>query len=242
MLLFFRKIPSKRKKISYAGLLWYLIFIIPALPQMMRWYVFTASVGFTFIFALYLEQIINGRRVIIGIVLLLFVVCIYSDLSRMLIWKDSGDKMNRIVESLKPYKGKAYFVLWCVPDKYDGVPLMKLGISQTLGYSVSNRNADADSPLRCELFSANSCLNYKSPNDSTLVFDLYDGRFKSNYGRSSSVIKTEYFLFSDNGYTIEINNGVMGSKFSEAKVTVPRNLKDKVNLFYDGNRLLNIKE
>ena len=159
LLFTFRHMHADKKRIIYLGLGWFIIFILPALPKMMRWYVFTASIGFTFIFAIFLEHI-NKKKIFINIISILIVFILFIDISRMMTWKESGDKMDRIVNGLKAYKGKSEFTLWCVPEKYKNTPLMKLGVSQAAGFAVNDMRTDVSSPLRCEIYSSNSNINY----------------------------------------------------------------------------------
>jgi hypothetical protein len=228
----FRQVPESKRKIIYLGLAWFIIFILPALPKMMRWYVFTASIGFTFIFAPLLEQMMK-KKFFIGFLTLLIVLFLYSDITRMILWKESGEKMDRIVNSLKLYKGKTDFVLWCIPEKYKNVPLMKLGVSETVGFAVNFKNPNVQSPLRCELFSDKNNIEYEKLNDSVIVFTLPGGRFKSLDGLSSSYNKTEHFSFVDNGYKIEVNNGIF-DRVSKARIILPSQKKIVTNLYYNG--------
>ena len=238
-ILYLKQIHESKRKIIYLGIFWFIIFIIPALPKMMRWYVFTASLGFTFIFAVLAEQF-KKEKILVGLFSLLFFILLYNDISRTITWIASGKKMDRIVNSLKQYKGNTDFVLWCVPEKYKNIPMMKLGVSQTIGYAVNNLVADADTPLRCEIFSDNSYVNYEKLNDSTMVFTLYNGRFKSLEGRSSSEVKAEYFSFSENDYRIEINNRINGTENSEAKILMPGKRGKKLNLYFNGTDFVEI--
>ena len=228
----FRQVPDIKRKIIYLGAAWFLVFIIPALPKMMRWYVFTASVGITFIFAPLLEQM-NKKKFFIGFLTVVIIFFLYSDFTRMITWKKSGEKMDIIVNSLKLYKGKSDFVIWCIPEKYKNIPLMKLGISETVGFAVNYKNPDVQSPLRCEIFSDKSDIKYVMLNDSLIEFTLWGGRFKSLDGASSSYNKTEHFFFADNGYKIEVNNGING-RVSKALVILPPENKSLTNLYYNG--------
>jgi hypothetical protein len=229
----FRQLPERQRKIVLLGLAWFIIFILPALPKMMRWYVFTASVGLTFIFVPLLEQLLK-KKISIGLLTLVIVFILFADITKMIIWKESGEKMDRIVNSLKLYKGESDFVLWCVPEKYKNVPLMKLGVSETVGYAVGYRNSNVSSPLRCEIFSDNSFAEYEKQNDSVIVFTLHNGRFKSIGSVSSSIEKNEHFSFVDDGYKIEVNNGLLSNWISKAKVTLPSQRKNVINLYYNG--------
>ncbi len=228
----FRRLSESKRKIVYLGLAWFIIFIIPALAKMMRWYVFTASVGFAFIFAILAEQVVK-KKLFVGILTLIIVFILYSDISRMMTWKESGEKMDGIVNSLKSYKGKSDFVLWCIPEKYNNVPLMKLGVSETVGFAVNNRCPNVTSPLRCEIFSDVSSIEFYKLNDSVIVFTLWGGRFKSLEGASSSFLKTERFSFADDGYKIEVNNGI-NDRVSKAMVILPPLKKSAANLYFNG--------
>jgi hypothetical protein len=221
------------------GFAWFVIFILPALAKMMRWYVFTASVGFTFVFVPFLEQLVK-KKIFIGILTLIMVFILYADITRMITWKESGEKMDGIVNNLKLYKGEKDFILWCVPEKYINVPLMKLGISETVGNAVNYKYPDVKSPLRCELFSDKSFSEYEIQNDSVIIFTLYNGRFKSKNGVSSSFLNSEHFFFIDDDYKIEVNNGLINNRISKAKVTLPLRPQKKsvTNLYYNGVNFL----
>jgi len=232
----FRKLPESKRKIIYLSLAWFIIFIIPALAKLMRWYVFTASVGFTFVFALLLERA-EKKKLFIGILTLIVVIILYADITRMMTWKESGEKIDKIVNSLKLFKGKSNFVLWCIPEKYKNVPLMKLGISQTVGSAVSYKEPEIKAPLQCEIFSNNNFIKCEKYNDSVIVFTLWGGRFKSIDGASSSYSKTEHFSFVDNGYKIEVNNGI-NDRVSRARVILPPQKISAVNLYYNGVNFL----
>lgn len=237
----FIKLPINKKRIFITGLLWFFIFILPALPKLMRWYVFTASAGLILSLSVLIQFIFEEKELRSSyskpllILTILFAVffSIVTDITSMYNWMISGEKMKSITESLGSYKNADTLVIMCVPEKINNVPLMKLGILETVEYGTGKK-IPVYAPLRCELFSDESSIRVNKGSDSLYIFTLLYGRFKSREGRASSYIKEENIYYSEDGYKIEITNGINRSSVSKARVYIPFYGRRNTSLYYNG--------
>lgn len=240
----FIKLSPQKKRIFITGLLWFFIFILPALPKLMRWYVFTASAGLILSFSVLAQFVASekaaskidsySKPILLLVVFFAIFFSIVADISSMYNWMISGEKMKDITRSLQTYENADTLSLLCVPEKVNNVPLMKLGILETVQYGAG-KSIYVYAPLRCELFSDRSSVHMQKKNDSLYLFTLFYGRFKSREGNASSYIKEETFSYKEDDYTIEIMNGLNGASVSKARVQIPPDKQTNLNLYYNGS-------
>ena len=135
-----------------SGLIWFLIFILPALPLLGRWYVFTASFGlFVFILQGYASLAKTTRKVLLIFITLISILFVYWNYSTMNNWVLTGEMTEQILKSLKGHKlnENETVLLFGVPDKINRVNSMKLGIQESVNY-YSESNINVEYPLKCE--------------------------------------------------------------------------------------------
>lgn len=236
----FRKLTVTNKYLVFAGAAWFIIFIIPALPALMRWYVFTASAGLIWIAAVFIEESGNKKFFYFGYAAVIVIAC-YLNIESGFHWIETGSKMNKALESSSILKKEIIsdtLYVWCTPDKYKRVPMMKLGIQQSLEWSLLNsfnRGVEVFSPLRAELIDAESKIILEEKSDSTLMFHIYKGRFLEEGGESRYVIKKEKLLYSTGGMQVRINtfNNKEGIPESIAMVKFLKVLEGD-HLYYNG--------
>jgi hypothetical protein len=166
------------KKHLAAYLFWYVIFIIPALPVLMRWYPFTASIGLTGALAILIIPAIRkvNRNYLIGAAIIISAAFFTFNLNRLNNWITSSRIMEEAVSSLKEIEfQKDSIVAFAVPSTYKDVPLMRLGFQQTLGFA-KNGETETESFLRSNLFSDESRILVEE-SDSLLLFKIIYGDF-----------------------------------------------------------------
>ena len=244
----YTKLSSEKKKLILAGLIWFCVFIIPALLKLMRWYVFTASIGLiwslTVIFEFYWQKL-NYKKIILSFTLPIFVLLIIYNFSLMQRWASAGNKFEKSLYSLVKIKNEikhdSVFV-WCVPDKLNRIPMMKLGVQQSIQWELKNNSLEVYSPLRAELINDKSRISLIKKSDSVFVFHLYGGRFLPIDGKSEAIIKKEFLSFKNERVTFNINTYIKDNQ-PESIATVklnPQNL-NFTQLYYNGNRFVKIE-
>ncbi len=239
------RLNKEKKNSVLAGLMWYVVFAIPALPALMRWYVFTASIGLIWmlagIFEYYWEKI-NRKQVIALVIVFLFAGLAVYNFSVMERWVVTGKKFESTLEGLKEIKNDiktdSVFV-WCVPDKYERISMMKLGVQQSVQWVLKNKTLEVMSPLRAELTGRSSTINFTQKSDSVFVFHLYGGRFLPVGGKSESIIENETIDFKNGNTSFKISTFIKGGEAqSIAVVKLKSSLSHLGQLYYNGNKFV----
>jgi hypothetical protein len=235
-------------KIEIFGLSWFVLFIIPALPNLMRWYVFTASVGLIWFLAAVAKKIFQNlkrEKIFITSVIVVILTCSIFDFNRMLKWTESGEKVEYAVKSLQQLSDSLTsdtLYVWCNPDKAEMIPMMKLGIQQTIQWTLK-KNVQVFSYLRAELNSfKNSKIDLISKSDSSFIFKMYNGRFLLMRGRSRFVIKSEEIHEYAEGavYDLKTYFDIEKVPHSIAEITLSRKLVGD-HIYFDGEKFIKIK-
>ena len=240
-----KKINPSNYKVEILGLSWFVIFIIPALPTLMRWYAFTASVGLIwFLIALTkkLTQNSRWRTFLIS----LFILASFSifDFSRMMKWVESGKKVEYALTSLQKLDNNLTsdtIYVWCSPDKAEMIPMMKLGLQQTFQWALKS-NDEVLSDLKAELNSFdNSKIELISQSNNSFVFKLDNGRFLLTGGKSRSIIKPEKIYENIEGIIYNINTYLDKEKVphSIAEITFNEKLPGD-QIYFDGDKFIKI--
>jgi 4-amino-4-deoxy-L-arabinose transferase-like glycosyltransferase len=225
-------------------LMWFIIFIIPVAPVLMRWYPFTASIGLVWIVVSLIEKN-NFLPKIKHLGILLVAVAVIGmgiyDFVISLDWYRSGRKMDTIMENLKTDSNLINtpdILLMAVPDKYKNVPLMKLGVQQTFEYALDKKNLEVFSPLRI-LSTANSKIETRRISTRHYLLTAVDAVFycegKSREIGAGSLIRTDL-----DGVQLIIKNYVPGQieKISTADVIINSRYDNYSRLYYDGNKFV----
>ncbi len=244
----YRGLDRGRRNLLLTGVAWYVIFVIPALPKLMRWYVFTASIGLIWSLAVVFEfyfQKNNYRKLLTAILIPMMIALAVYDFLLMGQWITTGKKFEKSLASLNKIKNEiktdSIFV-WCVPDKLNRIPMMKLGVQQSIQWTLHDKNLEVFSPLRAELTSGKSKINWKSMSDSIFIFHLYGGRFLPLYGRSESIIKKETLHYNDNEVSLIINTFIKNNE--PQSIAIVKLKQSKLNLtqiYYNGNGFVKIE-
>lgn len=229
------------KKVVF-GLLWFGLYIIPPLPNMMRWYVLTASIGLMFSILSFVDEYKKNFEIgRIGKISLIsvfsIVILIFANINRVKMqdWVDTSIKTQSAIKSIAKLDltGIKTLYLWAAPDKINRINSMKLGIEHSINI-INNSKFNVINPLKAE-------INFNQPiscfvSDSMLTFKIIQSRFLPFKGKSMYLIKDEKIELEDNAYkmTIETTNKE-GKIESIAKI---RNLKSDsstAHIFYDGD-------
>ena len=236
-----KTISKPRKNLFWFGLLWFVIFIIPALPLLMRWYMFAASFGLFIAFASVLEfrskqisYFINGSLVILALLLLSG-----QNMDQMEKWVAAGKKVTDVVSNMKEMKNpdRTMLRIFCVPDKFDRINAMKIGLQQTFQYATSNMAIDIRSPLRIEC-SPKTKISIKKISNNYYKFSADSSRFLLQGGKSTSLFKDEEWTDYRDSTKIEIINTGGYYPRAEAYIKVdPVNVYTK-DYWFDGDKFI----
>jgi hypothetical protein len=223
--------------------LWFGIFIIPVAPVLMRWYPFTASIALVWLVIIIIEKNKIFQKIkYLGITLTVFTVIglgIY-DFIISLNWYQAGRKIDSVLEALEQDKEIKHYqniFLMAVPDKYNNIPLMKLGVQQTFEYTLKKKNLEVFSPLRI-LSNANSTIELTRVSKNDYLLKAKDVIFycegKSRETGNGAVIKSEL-----EGVQLIIKNYEQGSeKISSAEIILDSKYNNYVRYFFDGSKFV----
>lgn len=238
---------SSRRKIAAAGV-WFLIFVLPGLPTLMRWYVFTASIGLLWMFFILIDGVQAEsyfRKISLwGIIAVILGVSAY-DFLLMKRWESAGEKMETALTSLSmkenSIKSDSLYV-WAIPDKVRRIPLMKLGIQETIQWGLNNKNITVITPLRAEMNCITSKISLVEKSDTSLIFHLNGGRFLMQGGESKSIIGDERITKTEDGLEYRIRTFIDKNNVPQSIAGI-RFLKSmrKDQLFYDGSGFTEVR-
>ena len=246
----YRSLRTDKKRILFAGFSWFIIFIIPALPNLMRWYVFAASFGLMIIIAVYLENmVLNFQKPKYFYSLIIFIIIVLSgyNFNLMLRWNKAGEKLHTALTNLREIKNDVKsdsIYIWAVPDKIDRIPMMKLGVMETVQWALQNNKILVYAPLRVELADEGARVKLISFYDSQLVFKVNSGRFLRERSESNSIITSSTKSFNYEGNRYEIDTKVDPSGIPDSKVLVTlgeKNLDGKEQFYFNGDKFIKIE-
>lgn len=223
---------------------WFVLFILPGIPKLMRWYAFLSSISAVFIAGIIYKSIQlkssrNTVRFKFYFSVVVLIILIIADINISGKWVKAGKEINYTIESLRenlPELKNNNIILWASPDKLSNIPFMKLGIEQTVNWiSNGKRYYSVDAPLRAEFKDFSGKVELIDKDDSSFTLKLTNGRFKPYGSPSRSVFINEKFNFIFNGYEIQIiNENKDGFTFAKATIKNKNKLKEKSHLFYNG--------
>lgn len=224
-----------------AALLWFIVFILPGLPNLMRWYVFTASVGLIWVVAAAAEMVEKNsfaRKALMVIFMILIPAAAVYDFSLMLRWGSVGKRVDLALKSLNNFSGelKADSVyVWATPDKLTRIPMMKLGVQESVQWALKNKNISVLTPLRSEMSSCESRIELVEKTDTSLVFHIAGGRFLPYGGESRAVVKNESTETSDGTVRLKIKTFLNENNVPQSIAGVYfRKPLAKPQLYFDG--------
>ncbi|ROL58425.1 hypothetical protein D9V84_01475 [Bacteroidetes/Chlorobi group bacterium Naka2016] len=125
---------EKNLKAIYLGLLWYVFFVLPAVPLFMRWYSLLPSLGLLFVATEFLKQIKTKTMLVflVPLFLILSVVDYYSVSG----WKKANSFAQNILNEIADLdtKGKDKMLLWFFPQYYNNYPILRSGVQQAINF------------------------------------------------------------------------------------------------------------
>ena len=244
-----RSLEPGKKRILFVGIVWFIIFVIPALPNLMRWYVFTASFGLIIMIAVYLESFVSNLQkpnyFYLLFIIFIIAVSIYN-FNLMVRWNKAGAKLQRALTSLNEMKDEIKtdsIYVWAVPDKLDRIPMMKLGVMETVQWALNNNRILVNAPLRVELINSDSRVKLVSFSGSHLVLEAKGGRFLRERSESNSIITNTSLSFNYEGNNYMINTKIGESGVPDSRVTISignNNLIGKEQLYFNGAKFVKI--
>jgi len=232
-----RKEIAKEKYYFMLGALWFVVFIIPVLPTLMRWYPFTASAGLVWIPAIALSKAFENKKNIRKIFAIAAILVAAYNFNTMLAWYNAGIKMEGVIKQIKNSNimhAKDSILVFASPDKISNVPFMKLGVEQTFEYALQKK-AEVFAPLRAELDGKDSHTDLLSANDTVVVLNLEKGAFLPEGDRLNGW-KKEKEKYAD---VDKIKMKITASKnfqHSRAEISIDKKYKNYLRVYFDGNR------
>ncbi len=177
-------------------------------------------------------------------IIIVIVACAVFDFNRMLKWVESGRKVEYALTSLKSFEKNLTsdtLYVWCNPDKAEMIPMMKLGVQQTLQYTLNN-NVEVYSLLRAELNSFHkSKIDLISISENSFVFKIHNGRFLLAGGKSTSVFKSEEINQNFGGINYKIRTYVDKESLPQSIAEINFNQKIYADhIYFDGKRFIKI--
>lgn len=224
-----------------ASLSWFIIFIIPGLPNLMRWYVFTASIGLIWALSAAGESILGNafpKKVLPVVFIILILASSAYDFSLMLRWGSTGRRVDMALGSLRSLredvKADSVYV-WATPDKLTRIPMMKLGVQESIQWGLMDKRITVISPLRSEMSSFESRINLVEKTDTSLVFHIVNGRFLPFGGESRAVIKNESSESEAEGVRVKIKTFLNENNIPQSIAGVYfKKPLGKPQLYFDG--------
>lgn len=240
-----RKVDSFTKSGIIFGILWYFFFILPALPLMMRWYVFLPSVGIIFILASFFqtERKYIKFKYFPHIALAIFLLLPEHDHLTMNKWVDASKELEIIKTELSMQEqinaDTLYF--WGAPDKIERVNTMKNGFQQAIHYFTNNNKTEVISPLRFE-GELSSVITARKIDSSYYELSATEGRFLLQGGKSRAVYINETIIDTTLDFIIEIANSADTKKpTSKAALKFKKFSTSSIHYFYNGNKFVKLK-
>ncbi|MCU7512426.1 MAG: hypothetical protein HF300_07700 [Ignavibacteria bacterium] len=229
-----------------ASLAWFTVFILPGLPTLMRWYVFTASIGLVWAAAAAGENIKAGsfsKKASLVLFLLVILSSSVYDFSLMLRWGSVGKRMDHALMSLSGVKDEIKtdtVYVWATPDKLTRIPMMKLGIQESVQWGLKDKNAAVITPLRSEMSGFESSIKLVEKTDTSLVFHINNGRFLPYGGESRAAIHNEAIDAESEGVRIRIKTFLGEDNVPQSIAGVYfRNSRGYSQLYFDGKEFKN---
>lgn len=225
------------------GLSWYLLFILPGLPLLMRWYCFISSFGILIMFSTVFfnffperKRTIIFKNISICILLLFFS---FKSFSLGFDWIKSSEIQANILKKISQLDLSHYksITIWCLPEKYNGINCFKVGIEQAVQYSSNNKNVRVFTPLKTEITSQTSTGIISFIDSGKVQLTTDNIRFFQEELNRRTRVKYEIFNKSTEYYDIKIVNSTVSSCYLALKTQNPDNL----NLFCNGNDIIPMK-
>lgn len=222
-----KALSRNEKMIIGKSIVWFIACIIPVLPVFMRWYCFTASVGISWIAGLFFLKIFEvstpvWKKVLRFSFVMMIVYLVLSNMLTSFKWVDAGNIYESCVRAIQKTRvaGNEIYA-WGVPDKYQRIAVMKLGVQETFAYALGKKNVRVDSPLRAEFIGSRSLVSVIPTSNRSFRMALNEGRFLFYGSRSRSVFINESLSQNTPLYSIKISTTIENYHiYSVADVTV----------------------
>lgn len=210
------------------GLIWFITFSLPLIPNIMRWYVILPSVGLIFIIAfLFTSLKFEDHELLsyfIPVILLLIPINLYSQLG----WKNTYQKANEIlISASKIESSKPKALLWFVPYYYHSYFMLKSGTSQAFNYYIKPKYIDLLFPFPTKISNGYK-VKLLSKRENYCVFKLENclGLYEGNNEKKTK--PNDYYSSEVNLSTNEI---VLKVKFLQYK-------SEYENYYYNGEKFI----
>ncbi|MBM2814176.1 MAG: hypothetical protein HW421_938 [Ignavibacteria bacterium] len=238
----YRELQKEEKLIAQFGLVWFLLFNIPASLMLMRWYTFISSVGLVIFFGVIFSYLFKIEKFPIAkpaLIMLLFYFAVINN-SQMLKWQSVGKTVNSALQSFKQFDLFKYkkIVLWGVPDKIERINAMKIGVQQAVEFSIGGRKLEVESPLRIET-SANCKINIEQKANGEFLLTSENARFLPIGEKTKAFITNENLSYGNNDYHLNITTTVINNiPRTQAEIILFTKDTTILNLYFDGKKFV----
>ena len=229
-----RRIDSSNRRKFFFGLIWFVIFILPATYYFGQWYAFTASAGLI-ISILSLIDIDISRwsgKIILSLIIIAGVISSVNLNYRSTKWHYAANISHSAFGSINyNAKERDTLILLGVPDKVDMINCAKIGCAQAVWYKLKSKQIEVSSPLRIEMQS-DAVISFQKMTDSTIKMKITNGRFLRIASRSRAVIIPETMNYEDGFQKFTIKTETQPAIVSTAIITIKeKSLRDRIFIF-----------
>ena len=235
----FKKMSNKHRRIFLFGATFFTVLIVPALPVIMRWYVFMPSLGiFTILASMMNRNNTFGLKALIVIAILANIIIVNI---RVGTWIDASAKSESILSSFnKEITGQQSIRIWGLPDKYERINIFKIAPNVILADKNNISQDSILSPIRCEYYE-DSKFDLSSSANKFIIF-LEKGRFFIRGSKSMYVFKPEKYYIDNSEYTVSINNNYKSGEYISEMVIEFKSEPDlERELFFNGKGIISSK-
>lgn len=218
------------------GASWFIFFLLPALPTLMRWYVFLPSIGL-FILLAYVLEVLKYSYIKILIIFLIILNFIAIQF-RQNDWQNAAKISQEILNNIPQIDTKDSLIIWGLPDKYERVNVFKIAPNVQFENKMNTDRNKIYSPLRSEFYDESKFkIEYGK---SSVIMTIENGRFFPRTAKSTFVFKHEDYIFDFCDYNIKINSYFSDNIFiSKAIISKTDNKSNFTNYFFNGKILIN---
>lgn len=229
-----KKIKINNNKLILFGAIWFLVFVITALPLLGRWYAFIPSVGLIIILAVVYDSFeMNKLKRLIIIALIL--ISGTASFIKMTEWVEVSKKTETTLLSLSKYNFSNIktITLLGVPNKINKINSMRIGVQEAVHYFASEKQSDVLYPLKSELYD-DGMISLDSA-DGNYILKGTNVRFLTPKSKSYSYLIDEKSEYTDENIEINVINNADGNSVAIMKFikAVPQ---PELRFYFDGKK------
>jgi hypothetical protein len=226
-----KKIKINNKNLILFGAIWFLVFVITALPLLGRWYAFIPSVGLIIIIAVLYEalELIKLKRIII---ISLILMAGTASFIKMTDWVMVSVRTEIACKSFGKYNYRNInsITLLGAPNKIDNINSMRIGVQEMFHYFSGEKQTDVLYPLKSEIYDGMITLDSA---DGNYILKAANARFLAPDSKSYSYLIDEERNYKDENIEIRLINRVDG--YSKAYIRFKKlPPQPELKFYFDG--------